>query len=420
MIALVDCNNFYASCERLFNPSLTGKPVVVLSNNDGCVISRSDEAKRLGIEMGTPAFLKEDFFTKNNVQVFSSNYTLYGSLSNRVMQALTYFTPNIEFYSIDEAFLDFTNFEYNNLYELANSIKQSIQRNIGIPITVGIAPSKTLAKMANRYAKKTKKDASVYIADTKVKIDEMLAFTEVNNIWGVGAQFSKLLVRNGFKTALDLVLAPEEWIKKNMSVKGQRMLNELKGISCIELEEIPPAKKMICVARGFGKLLTQKKDVEEALSNYVSRVAEKLRQGKLCTNMIHVFLQTNTHRAQDKQYFRSIDIELPVATNSSNELLYYANEALNRIFKEGYNYNKTGCIAMQLIPEDQIQHGIFDVVNRQRNKTMMKALDSVNGSMGNNIVRFARQGYSKKWKLRQMKLSACYTTRINEVLTINI
>src|SRR5205809_3501527 len=302
MIALVDCNNIYASCERLFNTSLKGKPVVVLSNNDGCVIARSDEAKALGIEMGTPAFIKEDFFIKNGVQIFSSNYTLYGSLSNRVMQSLTQFTPAIEFYSIDEAFLDFTNFEYTDFDALSKSIKKTIQQDIGIPVTVGLATSKTLAKMANRFAKKTKKDDGIHVADTTDKIREMLAFTEVNNIWGIGGQLSKLLVRNGFKTASDLVSAPEEWVRKNMSVKGQRLLNELKGIPCIEMEEIPPAKKMICVARGFGKLLTEKKDVQEALSNYASRVAEKLRQGKLCTSMIHVFLQTNTHRTQDKQY----------------------------------------------------------------------------------------------------------------------
>jgi DNA polymerase V len=274
--------------------------------------------------------------------------------------------------------------------------------------------------MANGFAKNTKKEVGVHVIDTGEKIEEVLKFTEVGDVWGIGAQYKKLLTKKGFKTAYDLIAAPEEWIRKNMSVVGQRMLNELKGTPCMELEKAPPAKKMICVARGFGKLLSEKKEVHEALSNYVSRVAEKLRMDKLCTNMIHVFVQTNAHRRQDRQYYASLNVQLPVATNSTNELLHYADEALNRIFRDGYNYNKTGYMAMELTPEEHVQYGIFDVTNRGRDKTMMKALDKINGSFGSNIVRFARQGYSKKWKLRQMKLSPCYTTRIEDVLTIKI
>jgi DNA polymerase V len=419
MFALVDCNNFYASVEKLFNPSLRDKPVVVLSNNDGCVIARSDEAKALGIEMGTPAFMRQDFFEKNNVQVFSSNYTLYGSISNRVMQILTSFTPAIELYSIDEAFLDFTGLKYMNIERVGKRIRSAVKRDIGLPVTVGIAPTKTLAKMANRFAKKTKKEICVHVLDSQEKIEEVLKCTEVGDIWGIGAQYKKLLIKNGFKTAFDLSKAPEEWVRKNMSVVRQRMLNELKGIPCVELEEVAPAKKMICVARGFGKLLSTRKEVQEALSNYVSRVGEKLRKDKLCTNIIHVFIQTNAHRSQDKQYFASINVELPVATNCTNELLCHSNQALERIFREGYNYNKTGCIAQELIPEDKVQYGMFDNVNRDRDKTMMNALDKINGSLGSNVVRFASQGYSKKWKLRQMRLSPFYTTRIEDVLIIN-
>ena len=328
MIALVDCNNFYASCERVFNPSLEGKPIVVLSNNDGCVIARSDEAKALGIEMGTPAFMNEDFFTKNKVHVFSSNYVLYGSLSSRVSQILTTFTPAIELYSIDEAFLDFAGREHFNLEEIGRQIKSVIKNSLGIPVTVGIAPTKTLAKMANRFAKKTKKHVGVHVLDSQKKIDEVLNFIDVGDIWGVGPQYTKLMLRNGFKKAIDFVNAPEEWIRKQMSVVGQRTLNELKGIPCIELEEIAPVKKNICVGRGFGKLLSEKKDVREALANYMSMVAKKLRKEKLCTRLIHVFIQTNIHRKQDKQYFRSINVQLPVATNSSIEMIHYANRAL--------------------------------------------------------------------------------------------
>lgn len=418
MIALIDCNNFYASCERVFNPSLERKPIVVLSNNDGCVIARSDEAKALGIEMGAPAFMWEEFFEKNKVQVFSSNYVLYGSLSNRVIQLLTTFTPAIEMYSIDEAFLDFTGREHFDLHQTATAIKKTVKQHLGIPVSVGIAPTKTLAKMSNRFAKKTKKNIGVHVIDSKEQINEVLAFTGVSDIWGVGPQYARLLIKNGFNTAMDLVNAPEEWIRKNMSVVGQRTLNELKGIPCIELEDIAPAKKNICVARGFGKLLTRKEDVMEALSNYVSIIAKKLRKAKLCTKFINVFVQTNVHRKQDKQYFSSINVQLPVATNSSIELIKYATEALERIFRDGINYNKCGCIANDLVPEDQVQYSMYDTLNRKKDKELMNTVDIVNNRFGKDLVRFAKQGYGKKWKLRQMKLSPCYTTRFEDILTI--
>ncbi|MEO8766218.1 MAG: Y-family DNA polymerase [Ginsengibacter sp.] len=418
MLALVDCNNFYVSCERVFNPSLDGKPVVVLSNNDGCVIARSDEAKALGIEMGTPAFMRETFFNNNYVHVYSSNYVLYGSLSNRVIRILSTFTPAIELYSIDEAFLDFTGSSSFNLENAGGDIRMAIKENLGIPVTVGFAPTKTLAKMANRFAKKTKKTLGVHVLDTQEKINEILNFIGVGDIWGVGPQYAKLLVKNGFKKAIDFVNAPEEWIRKNMSVMGQRTLNELKGIACIELEEVTAAKKSICVARGFGKLLSEKGDLQEALANYVGMVAGKLRNEKLCCKIINVFIQTNTHRREDQQYFRSINIQLPVATNSSFELIRYANEALDVIFRAGYSYAKCGCIANDLIPETTVQYSMYDTANRHRDNVVMKTVDTVNGRFGKDLVRFALQGYGKKWKLRQLKLSPCYTTRIEDVLTI--
>lgn len=420
MIALVDCNNFYASCERVFDPSLNGKPVVVLSNNDGCVIARSDEAKALGVQMGAIAYLNEDFFQKNRIHVFSSNYVLYGSLSDRVMRLLNEFSNSIECYSIDEAFLDFEGFTYADLTQLGLEIKSRVKSNVGIPVSVGIGPTKTLAKMANRFAKKTKKEIGVHVLDTPDKISEVLRFTGIGDVWGVGGQYAKMLARNGFQTAYDITMAPDEWIRKEMSVVGQRTLNELRGIPCIEMQEVAPPKKNICVARGFGKLLKEKSEVQEALSNYVSIIGEKLRKGKLCARQLHVFVQTNIHRPGDKQYFRAISQPLPVATNNTAELLHYANAALEHIFVPGYNYHKAGCTALDLVPEDQIQYAIFDTQNRERNDTMMKALDKLNGFFGKNTVRFVRQGYSKKWKLRQERLSPCYTTRISEVLTIQI
>lgn len=420
MIALVDCNNFYASCERVFNPKLEGKPVVVLSNNDGCVIARSDEAKAVGIPMGAPAHLNRELFEKNKVNVFSSNYILYGSLSARVMGTLKQFTHAIEYYSIDEAFLDFNGYAWTDFCQLSKSIRETVGAGVGIPVSVGIAPTKTLAKMANRFAKKTKKKVGVHIAETQTEIEEILRFTEVGNIWGVGPQYAKLLLRNGFTTAYDLSRAPEDWVRTNMAVVGQRTLNELRGIPCIELDETVAARKNICVARGFGQLLTKKHEVQEALSNYTTIVGEKLRKDKRCTRRLNIFLQTNVHRTQDKQYMRAVTLELPVATNATSELLEHAMIAMDILFVEGYNYHKCGCIALDLVPEDSVQYSLFDERDRSRDNILMGALDKLNGYFGKNTVKFARQGYGKKWKLRQEKLSPCYTTRLSDILTINI
>lgn len=421
MIAIVDCNNFYASCERLFQPSLNARPIVVLSNNDGCIIARSDEAKAIGIKMGAPAFLMEEMLSSHAVAVFSSNYTLYGSLSERVMATLNIFAEQIEIYSIDEAFLYLGDQKYIDLEEYACNIKKTVFQNVGIPVSVGVAPSKTLAKMANRFAKKTKKEVGVHILDTKEKIREVLGFTEVSDIWGVGKQYTQLLQSQGFNTALDLSEAPEEWVRKEMSVVGQRLWNELHGIACIELEEEPPAKRNICIARSFGQLLNQKQDVAEALANYTAMAAQKLRKQNSCTSVLQVFLQTNVHRQQDKQYYRSITISLPVASNNTLELLHYATIGLGRIWREGYNFKKVGIMMLDLIPSDQIQYGIFDQVNRHQNDRLSKAMDAINQHWnGKEMVKFAIQGYGRIWKLRQEKLSQCYTTRLSDILTIKI
>jgi DNA polymerase V len=420
MIALVDCNNFYASCERLFRPQLQNKPIVVLSNNDGCVIARSEEAKRLGIQMGDPAFMIEQVLQQHQVSVFSSNYTLYGDLSDRVMSTLAGFASLIEVYSIDEAFLQLDMLRYKDATEYASAIRKTVIRNIGIPVSIGIAPSKTLAKMANRLAKKKYKAQGIHCLDTLEKTREALESTAVQDIWGIGAQYAKLLVKNKFHTAWDLAQAPEEWIRKNLSVVGQRLYNELKGIPCIEFSALPPKKKMICVARGFGKLLSEKQEVLEALANYTAMVAAKLRSEQLAATIIHIFVQTNAHRREDKQYFRSLYINLPVATSNTHELIRHAREGFETIYRPGYHYSKTGCTAMELVPENQVQYGIFDTANRSRDSKLMKTIDMVNRSLGQQAVRFALQGFSSKWKLRQLKLSPCYTTRINEVPTIKI
>ncbi|MEO7769002.1 MAG: Y-family DNA polymerase [Ferruginibacter sp.] len=421
MIALVDCNNFYASCERLFKPSLVGKPVVVLSNNDGCVIARSEEAKAIGIGMGAPIFMMEEFVKKNNVFVFSSNYTLYGNMSKRVLQTLNLFTSRIECYSIDEAFLDVPELNYKDLYAYGATIRNTIKKHIGLPVTIGIAPTKTLAKMANRYAKKNELDTGVFCLDTREKIDEVLAWTTIDDVWGIGAQHGRRLKWMGIKNAADFInkITPE-WIRANMSVVEERMWNELRGIPSLEWEENSKAKKNICTARSFGKLLSEKKDVQEAVANYAALCASKLRKQQSCAGTMQVLLQTNIYRAQDKQYSRNISFQLPVATNATAEIITHALKGLDIIFRPGYHFKKAGVIVMDIVRDTQVQQSFFDPANRARDAKLMGALDTINGRFGKDLLRFAVQGYSRKWKLNQERLSPCYTTNIDQVLTINV
>lgn len=420
MLALVDCNNFYASCERLFQPQLRGRPVVVMSNNDGCVIARSDEAKELGIEMGAPVFLMQKVLEENMVAVFSSNYALYGSLSDRVMRVLERFSPDIEIYSIDEAFLSLHG-QTKDYATIGENIRKTVGRDIGIPVSVGIANSKTLAKLANRFAKKTKKDVGYHVLDTEDKIEEVLRFTEVEDIWGIGKQYAVLLRKNGIRSAYDLANAPENWILKELTVVGHRMWRELNGFPSLEIEYETPDKKSICVARSFGQLLMDKKDIAEALSNYVAIAARKLRQQGSCARQLSVFLQTNSFRSNDPQYFRSVRFQLPVATNNTVHLLKAANDAFSRIFRNGYKFKKVGVLLLDLIPDDQIQYSLFNDPQSDKDSLLMQAMDRINRSFGGKeLVKIASQGYGNRWKLRQLKLSPCYTTRISDILTIKI
>ncbi len=419
MYALVDCNNFYASCERLFNPKLNNRPVVVLSNNDGCVIARSDEAKQVGIAMGTPVFMMKDLINQHKVAVCSSNYTLYGDLSDRVMQTMSSLVPRIEIYSIDEAFLDLQDIIYTDLLQLGMTLRNTVKQNTGIPVSVGIAPTKTLAKMANRYAKKKCKDVGVFWAANDDLVQEMLDFTDIGDVWGIGRQYAAFLQKNGFNTALDFVTAPEEWIRKNMTVVGQRMLNELKGIPAIQSLYEPRAKKNICTSRSFGKLLTAKNEIKIAVANYAAQCAAKLRKQKTCCSKVHVFVNTNPHKTEEAQYYRSITIQLEVATNSSSEIIKQALKAFDIIFKEGYRYMKCGVIVMDFITEAAVQSSLFAAVSPTVSK-VMKAMDSVNKTLGNELVRMASQGFERRYKLRAEYLSPCYTTNMQQLLRIKI
>ncbi|MFL5742096.1 MAG: Y-family DNA polymerase [Flavisolibacter sp.] len=415
MIALIDCNNFYVSCQRSFDPSLHYQPVIVLSNNDGCTIARSEEAKALGIKMGTPGFMIKELIREKNVQVFSSNYTLYGDMSARVMQVIREYVSRTELYSIDEIFADLTELKYKAPAALAAEIREMVMRCTGIPVTIGIAPTKTLAKMANRYAKKTRPQEGIFYADEAWKINDLLQCTPVEEVWGIGPQHASRLRKKGFHSAADFVRIPEAWVRKEMAVVGLRTQQELKGISCLKWEEQAPAKKNICTSRAFGKLISSKKEVQQAIATFTSSCAKKLRQEGSCARKLHVFIQTNVHRHEDPQYFHSITLDLSVPTNHTRELLKYAMTALNLIYQAGYRYSKTGVMVLDLIPQTSTQMALFDGDDREQHARVTRVIDEVNGSIGRDLVRFGVQDFNKKWKLRQQHLSPSYTTRFDEL-----
>ncbi len=420
MFALVDCNNFYCSCERVFDPSLNNRPVVVLSNNDGCAIARSEEAKALGIHMGTPEFMIRQTLKAHNVAVFSSNYTLYGDMSDRVMTILAGFVPRMELYSIDEAFLDLSDMPYTDLVRLGMEMRQAVYRQTGIPVTVGIAPTKTLAKMANRFAKKNCASTGVHWLANERLVQQALEFTEVANVWGIGQQHANLLRRNGFNTAAQLVNAPVAWIREQMSVVGSRLLKELQGTPAIEWEAGPVKKKNICTSRSFGKLAESKDLLAEAISNFAASCAAKLRRENSCAKHINVAIRTNPHRTEDRQYAPSITMEMDVASNHTAELISYALKGLDIIYRPGHRYLKCGVTVSNLVPAQSLQFGLYDEMDRTRNTRMMTAMDKVNRSLGKDIVRFAVQGFEKRYRLKAEFLSKKYTTNINEVLHIHI
>ncbi len=420
MFALIDCNNFYASCERAFNPKLEGKPVVILSNNDGCIISRSNEAKTLGIKMGDPAFKMEEILKKNEVFVFSSNYALYGDLSERVMNTLMDMIPDIEIYSIDEAFLDLSGIKYQDLNVLGASIRYTVHQNTCIPVSVGIAVTKTLAKVANHISKKQKQYNGVCILETRQDIENALKDLPVEEIWGIGRQYTKLLKKHGINTAQQLCGYNDAWIRKNLTVMGLRMVSELRGEPCITMEAEPPPKKAICTARSFGKMTSDIEVLKQAISNHAARCSEKLRHQGSSANMICVFVETNRFKENEPQYHNYKVVKLPVATNITTEIINYAIIGLNAIYKANFRYKKVGVIVSGMVDKNQYQLNVFDSLDREKNNTLMKYVDNLNQHYGRDIIKSAAQDYDRKWKLRQEKLSPSYTTSWSDLLTIKI
>lgn len=419
MYALVDCNNFYASCERLFKPHLNGKPVVVLSNNDGCVIARSNEAKKLSIPMGAPAFQYKEIFEANEVSVYSSNYELYGDMSRRVMEMLAEFSPDVEIYSIDEAFLLFKGFEnLVNYKHYGLDIRQYVTRGTGIPISIGFASTKTLAKVANKIAKKFPAETGgVHVIDNEELRIKALKWTEIGDVWGIGRQYARKLKDLGINNAYQFASMPEGWALKEMTIVGQRMWKELNDIPCIEMDEVKDKKNIACT-RTFDHNTESLDIIAERVKTFAGNVAEKLRRQNSECNALQVFIHTNSHRLDLPYYYRNIVVKLPFPTNSTIELAKFADYGLQQIFRKGYQYKKAGVIAMDFTPTSSKQLSLFGQSD-PRHIQLMKAIDQINNRSGRNRIRLASQSRQRE-KMRQESLSPCYTTRISDLIKIKV
>ena len=418
VFALADGNNFYVSCERVFDPSLEGKPVVVLSNNDGIIIARSQEAKDLGIAMGTPAFRIKDWIESGKVTAFSSNYALYGDMSNRMMRIFADFTPAVEVYSIDEAFLDFRGMEVRDWKGLGKTIRQRVRRYIGIPVGIGFGPTKTLAKIANRIAKKLMREVGVAVVDTPGKIRRALELTPVEDVWGIGRRYARLLENQGVRTAADFVRLPDGWIRRHMTVQGLRIKRELQGEPVIALEEVVPPRMAIRTARTFVEDTADLDFIDEAIAHFTVRASQKLRAQGSFARYITVFLKTNRFRSS--QPYRSLHytVRLPYATDSAIVLVHYARLALRRIYDPAYVYKKAGILLSDLQDRSVRQLNLFEPPEDDRHRRLMETVDRLNRRYGADTLRLGVQGQSRAWQLKQMHRSPRYTTRWDEIPVI--
>ena len=397
-IALIDCNSFYVSCERLFNPKIRRLPVVVLSNNDGCIISRSNEAKALGIKMGEPYFKARNIIIKNNVQVFSSNYSLYGDISRRVMRTLKRFNSKIEVYSIDEAFLDLSNFSDKDVKDVGKEIRNTVLQWTGIPTSIGIAETKTLSKVANHIAKK-QKSGVVSLVNIK-DLDPILEKVEVRDIWGVGKQLSKFYIKNGIYNAKQLKNASNTWIKKTKNVLSSRTAMELRGVPCIEIETKQAKRKSCCVSRSFGKKVEKLRELKESVTSYCLNAAEKIRSESLVSKSITVFIRTSPFQNKGIFYSNSKTIDFPIATNNSIEIVKNALTGLDLIYKDGFKYQKAGIILSGLSDSEK-GNSLFKSTKDERIKNLMQSIDSTNYRYGRSTISLASAGINKKWSMRR-------------------
>jgi len=413
MLALADCNSFYASCERVFDPRLWDRPVVVLSNNDGCVVTRSAEAKALGIAVGVPYFQIRDLVKRHGIVVRSSNYTLYGDLSSRVMAVLGRFTPRMEVYSIDEAFLDLDGMPLDRLMDYGREIRHTVLRWTGIPVSVGIAPTKTLAKVANHLAKQAPAAGGVWsLADSREQM-AVLTRLDVQDIWGIGARLAMRLKRAGIATALNLREADPNRVRRVVGVVGERTALELRGLPCIGLEETPPPAKSIVRSRSFGRPVERREELEEAVATHATRAAEKLRLHRRVASALSVFVATSRFRGTPYANLATLPLDPP--TDDTARLIHAALAALRPIFREGLAYQKAGVMLGELGPRAGLTESLFDQYDCGRSERLMAVLDDVNHRLGPDTLRYAASGMERSWHMRREHASPHYTTRWDEL-----
>lgn len=415
VFALVDCNNFYASCEKLFDPTLRDKPVVVLSNNDGCVVARSAEVKALGIPMGVPWFKIQQEAKRYEIVAFSSNYALYADMSNRVVEILSSFSPNIEVYSIDESFLELSGFERVGFQEYGQSIRQQIADWLGLAVCVGVAPTKTLAKLANHCAKKQLAGDQGVCDFTTLppeQLSQLFDRIEVGEVWGVGRKITAKLEAMGIHTVRQLRDADAETLRSRFSVVLERTVRELRGVCCLDLQEVVPEKQQIMSSRSFGTLVYDRDELEEAVASYVSRAAEKLRNQDSLAGAIQVYIRTNIFKPEVPQYQRSMTIPLPEASADSRVLVGWAIKVLRRIYRPGFGYHKAGITLLEIVPKANQQFSLLvpSEMENGRNERLMATLDAINGRYGRGSLRLAAEGVAKEWQMRRGNLSPRYTT----------
>ena len=418
MFALVDCNNFYASCERIFQPLLANKPIAILSNNDGCVIARSNEAKALGLPMGAPAHKFASFFRQHDVQVFSSNYPLYGDMSQRVMEMLRQFTPELEVYSIDEAFLHFDGFGTYNMEDYGQQMRQCVGKWTGMPVSIGFGPSKGLAKVANRVAKKfADRTNGVYVIDSEEKRIKALKWLPIADVWGIGKRHAKRLALNGTQTAYDFTQLSDEWVRKHMTVVGLRLKKDLEGKASIPMELTASPKKAIATTRSFESLITSYEEVRERISTYATLCAEKLRkQGSSC-HAVYVFVRSNPFMPDLPQYRNGILLGMPTASQSSLTISKYALKGLEQIFKSGIEYKKAGVMVTGIVPKVTQQLALFDEEDPRHN-ALMQHIDQLHRKYGPHKIKLANQDLKRTFKMKQAHLSPRYTTDILDIITV--
>ena len=419
MIGLIDCNNFFVSCERVFNPSLLKRPVIVLSNNDGCAVAISNEAKALGIKRGVPFYQIKSIVEKNNIAVLSGNMRLYGDMSSRVMATLSSIIKDIEIYSIDEAFLDMHGWDLIQLQSIGQKIVRRVKKDTGIPSSLGIATSKTLAKIASHFAKKYSGYSDVCIIDTTEKRIKALELTPINDVWGVGRQLSKHFQKYGIYKAIDFANMPYDYIKRIVNINGQRTWRELNGKPCIDIETITPDKKQICTSRSFSKEITEIDTLINAVSSFSTIVSRKLREQKSYAVSISVFIHTNAFRTDQEQYFKSSHIRLEEPTDDTLTITTTAVDILRAIFREGYAYKKAGVIITEIIDAKNYQPNLFSSPEeREKRHRLMSILDTINhSSNATDMVHTA--SFDPEMKLIKKELmSTHYTTRLSDIITI--